>query len=419
MSYEAIICELAAVRPHPNADRLKLATVFGNQIVVGLDAEDGDLGIFFATDGQLSEEYANANDLIRRKDAAGNNAGGMFDPNRKVRAQRLRGEKSDGFWAVIDTLAFAGDVDELKHGHKLDTFNGVKICQKYFTPATLRAMSQGGRRKRQNSRFAKHVETDQFRTASIPDGSLITITEKIHGTSHRVGNVLDDLPEPGRVSRFLNSLFKRNDPTTKFTVIHGTRNVILEDPQTMVGHHGPEDFRHNSTEHFANNLRKGEVVYGEIVGFTPGAPIMSPQSVSKDLKEVRKTYSETMVYSYGNPEGSCDFYVYRITQVDVDGHATELSWNQVKARALELGIKIVPEVVDQTIGRKADIESMVESLMEGPSTLDHSHIREGVVVRVDSPDGRVQWFKAKSFIFGVLEGYMKADDSFVDLEEVS
>ena len=54
MSYTAIITRIKT-RPHSNADRLQLGTCLGNQVVVGLDTKDGELGIYFSTDGQLSE----------------------------------------------------------------------------------------------------------------------------------------------------------------------------------------------------------------------------------------------------------------------------------------------------------------------------------------------------------------------------
>jgi hypothetical protein len=53
MAYTAVIAQLKNIRKHTNADRLKIATVTGEQIIVGLDHEDGDLGIFFPVDGRL------------------------------------------------------------------------------------------------------------------------------------------------------------------------------------------------------------------------------------------------------------------------------------------------------------------------------------------------------------------------------
>ena len=57
MSYSGIVCKLQNVRVHPNADRLRLATVMGSQIIVDLNAKDGDLGIFFGPDGKLSPQH--------------------------------------------------------------------------------------------------------------------------------------------------------------------------------------------------------------------------------------------------------------------------------------------------------------------------------------------------------------------------
>lgn len=45
------------VRPHPNADRVQLADAGGYQVVVGLDVRDGDLGVLFPPDSQVSLPY--------------------------------------------------------------------------------------------------------------------------------------------------------------------------------------------------------------------------------------------------------------------------------------------------------------------------------------------------------------------------
>ena len=54
--YNGYITRLKNVRKHSNADRLQIATCFGNNVVVGLDAYEGELVCYFPTDGQLSEE---------------------------------------------------------------------------------------------------------------------------------------------------------------------------------------------------------------------------------------------------------------------------------------------------------------------------------------------------------------------------
>ena len=92
------VVKVENLRPHGNADRLQIATFFGNDTCVGLNTVLGEIGIYFPTDGQLSVEFAEQNNLLRKKDDAGNQIGGYMDPDkRNVTAIKLRGELSEGF----------------------------------------------------------------------------------------------------------------------------------------------------------------------------------------------------------------------------------------------------------------------------------------------------------------------------------
>lgn len=439
--YKAIIARVHT-RDHPNADKLQLGSVAGNQVVVGLDVEDGTLGVFFPTDGLLSHDYCEANDLYPRFDENGARiGGGFFDPRRpRVRSQRFRGEKSDGYWAPISSLAYTGiDLGLLIEGYEFDELNKHKVCEKFFSKATLRAMAGNKPSKKKNIMFPEHLDTRQFRfeLENIPVGSVLTITEKVHGTSHRVGHVIDEIqyPDTRPIRKKVLGLLRRSpwDSThsnPEWSILNGTRRVVLQSLKDVNGgFYGSHQFRYDTTDSWAKFLHKGEVVYGEILGYSEGAsPIMQQRGLkgTSELKEVYKIYGETMTYSYGCKPGECKFLVYRITQVNEDGIQHELSWPQIKARAAELGIEAVPEFnnslgVSYYIydGNLDALKSAVDAIMEGPSTLDPSHIREGVVVRVDAPNGTVKFLKAKSFTFGLLEGYIKSDDDYVDLEEIS
>lgn len=55
--YTAFITTLKNVRKHPHADRLTLADVFDTTICVGLEYKEGQIGVYFPTDGQLSMEF--------------------------------------------------------------------------------------------------------------------------------------------------------------------------------------------------------------------------------------------------------------------------------------------------------------------------------------------------------------------------
>lgn len=91
--YNAYVTRIKNLRKHPNADRLQLAECFGNTVCVSLEYVDNQLGVYFPTDGQLSVEFAEANNLLRKKDENGNNIGGYMDPDkRNVCAVKLRGK---------------------------------------------------------------------------------------------------------------------------------------------------------------------------------------------------------------------------------------------------------------------------------------------------------------------------------------
>ena len=131
--YNAYVTTIKNLRKHPNADRLQLGECFGNTVCVNLDYTEGQIGIYFPTDGQLSIEFAEANNLLRKKDENGNNIGGYMDPTkRNVAAIRLRGEKSDGLFLPLTCLESFGDISTLKVGDVINVFNGHEICQKYI-----------------------------------------------------------------------------------------------------------------------------------------------------------------------------------------------------------------------------------------------------------------------------------------------
>lgn len=425
--YKAIVCRLTNLRSHPNADRIQLATVLGNQVVVGLDAEVGQPGMFFRADGQLSTEFATANDLIRRKDLeTGEAAGGFFEENRRVRVQKFRGEKSDGFWCPLSYCAFTGSTDILVEGYEFDTLNDVPICNKYITKATRQARGERQLRHRSETKmFRMHVETEQFRAYAdqLPLGALVTISEKLHGTSQRVGLVLEEVPARLRsLKRLLNHILHTSFSTEfrAWRELSGTRRVILN-YHTGKTFYDSEAFRHNATAQLHGNLHKGEMIYCEIVGWTgPNTPVMATQDTTKlKDKTLLKQYGKQMIYTYGCALGTARAYVYRIVMVNEDGITIELPWARVKTRCKELGIAYVPELSASFIlTNHEQLRMLVENLQDVPSSLCEQHLREGVVVRIDHERG-TDFYKHKGFYFGALEGYLKENPEFIDIEEIA
>jgi len=481
MSYYGVIVNLEGVRKHPGGDRLQLATCLGNQVVVGLSAKDGDVNVFFPIDGKLSEEFLKENDLLPVLDEQGKRiGGGFFDTKGKIRAQKFRGERSEGFAIPVVALSYTGyPIDKLKIGDQITELNGKVVCTKYINEKTLKAQRFAALKvaKVKVLNFPEHVDTEQFRFVGkdIPERSLIYISAKEHGTSQRYAHTLmtrnwaqahvvkivpplKSLLRKTPLRKYANDFSRRLNNvlirltsgklcTTKSKYIHaiGTRRTVLDQNTSTSFYqieHGSEQFRYNVMQGIS--LHKGEILYGEVVGWVlPDKPIMS-QSISKEIKKsFDKVFSkqypgDQMIYKYGVPNGSAEFHVYRIAHVNEDGHVVDLPWTQVVRRAKELGLKTVqlmelkyakvqdgvfpvvaynyqnPFIYD---GNIRDLQELVNNLLEMPSILDMSHIEEGVVLRIEQPDGTIRFIKQKSFAFGVLEGYMKLDDNYVDTEE--
>lgn len=451
MAYTGFVVKVEHLRKHSNADRLQIATFFGNDTIVGLNTNIGDVGIYFPVDGQLSERYCAVNDLVRRKDENGKPCGGYLDPDkRNIKALKLRGEKSDGLYMPLTSLTDFCKISDLKVGDTIDVVNGEEICHKYI-PRSNR--SEGGKgsgtphKAKANiaPTFYEHVDTAQlaYNLAAFKPGDMVQLTLKMHGTSGRTGY----LPLVHTKRTWLDKLLGRHGKDYKeYGYITGTRRVVL-DSIRQGGFYDSDDFRHAMAAKFEGKLRKGEVVYYEIVGFQgpEGAPIMSQVANSKVKDpEFIKQYGKTTTFSYGcnqfagyteneyreddtcgrgEREGvCCEVYVYRMTMVNEDGDVVEYSPDQIYERCEQMGVKHVPEFTRFLIPEDASVDPgeyvvrRVEEYFDGADPIGKTHVREGVVARICNRTSFAV-YKHKNFSFKVLEGIAKDEAVMPDLEE--
>ena len=172
MSHCGYVTTLKNVRPHPNADRLVLATCFESTVCVAKDLyAEGAIGVYFETDLQLSMEFCEKNGLLAVYENGVNVSGGYMDPaKRNVRAIKLRGEQSDGLFLPLSCLAYTGvNLDDVNIGDQITTVNGHEICRKYIPrpKAPTVAGGAGKRVKRRAKRsiapqFFEHQDTEQL-----------------------------------------------------------------------------------------------------------------------------------------------------------------------------------------------------------------------------------------------------------------
>ena len=449
------IVKIEHLRKHNNADRLQIATIFGNDVIVGLDTRIGDIGIYFPTDLQLSEEYCRENDLVRRKDENGNPAGGYLDPEkRNIRAMKLRGEKSDGLFMPLSSLNYIDSVS-INIGDKIDVLEGHEICRKYI-PRTNQARTNNRtgnhtRKKKVNIAplFAEHADTEQlvYNLSDFKVNDGVEITLKMHGTSQRTGYlpILKGYNDSfacrvGNTFRRVLAYLREEEeyeikhdgtPVYDWGYISGTRRVVLDGWEDG-GFYGTNAFRKQHADKFEGKLHKGETVYYEVVGFTDtGTPIMAEAQNSRvQDKEFTKQYGKTTVFSYGcskdgNPQS--DFYVYRMTMTNEDGDVVEYSPDFMRYRCEQMGVKCVPVMwkgyIDDTTdwndaGMTAGewVKYRAEQYYDGPDPIGKTHIREGVVCRIVNRP-KFTAYKHKNFYFKVLEGIVKDTASAPDMEE--
>ena len=458
--YNAYVTRIKNLRKHPNADRLQLGECFGNTVCVSLEYVDNQLGVYFPCDGQLSVEFAEANNLLRKKDDAGNSIGGYMDPNkRNVTAIRLRGEKSDGLFLPLTCLETFGDVSTLKEGDVINTFNGHEICCKYIPRRNHRQgrVSDGNRTRKKKvdvaPLFAEHADTEQlaYNLGAFKPGDEIEITLKMHGTSQRTGY----LPVfKGYKRTFKDWLLRRDGkPIYDWGYVSGTRRTVLGNYDG--GYYGSNEFREQHSKTFEGKLWKGETVYYEVVGFThTGAPIMAEGNNEKLGKDFVKQYGKTTVFSYGcDPEGESfkheyadcwdgmnvrefkpqsDIYVYRMTMTNEDGAVVEYTPDFMRYRCEQMGVKTVPvmwkgiipahtgDAAAIRLGQDAGawIKEKAEQYYDGPDPIGKTHVREGVVVRILNRP-KFTAYKHKNHNFKMISGIIVNEiaDSNVEISD--
>jgi len=450
---------------------LQCATIFGNNVIVDLTYKEGQRVIYFPTDGQLSEEFANDNNLVRKKDENGNNIGGYLDPDkRNITALKLRGEKSDGLVLPIEVLSKYTDITKLADGEQITILDGHEICRKYIPKSNQRSRDGGNGNKTRKVKvdiaplFMEHVDTEQlaYNMNAFKNGDLVEITLKMHGTSQRTGHLLKVVEmrannplasfgqfinpnqKLGKARKWLREYYETHcHPIYDWGYVTGTRRTVLNDYSG--GYYGNNEFRKIHANSFEGKLFKGETVYYEVVGFTTtGVPIMgdAPNKKTND-KEFIKQYGDITRFSYGcSPEGcgevesywddeetepcivkkipQSDFYVYRMTMTNEDGNVVEYTPDYMRYRCEQMGVKCVPMfetfIIPEGVDAGSYVKEKAELYYDGADPIGKTHIREGVVCRIVNRP-KFTAYKHKNFNFKCIEGIVKANADVPDMEE--
>lgn len=207
-NYLAKIVQIDSFRPHPNAERLKLATVDGYIISTSIDSAEG-IYVYFPVECVINSDFLKVNNLYRKADLNADSAKqGFFEESGRVKCIKLRGLASEGLiMPIYELCKFAGegisepvDVVEMSKlvGTEFDTVNDKLFVWKYVIPTKTSGGINGSTKEKKkvlnivDDQFHFHIDTEQLQKNihKVQPTDIINISWKEHGTSLILCNLL-------------------------------------------------------------------------------------------------------------------------------------------------------------------------------------------------------------------------------------
>jgi hypothetical protein len=332
-NYLCKIVQLKGLSKHKNADRLQTVQIDFQTVVTGMDAKEGEIYIYFPVECKINQDFLSHTNSFRDSSRnADETEKGFFEDSGRVKAMKLRGEKSMGYivpmsvvadWAQCGYSTLLGEI-----GKEFDTVKGLLLVEKFEVFRVANTSNNKTSREPKLSRLVEgqvhlHVDTTNLRKAShmIEPNDFISITYKTHGTSWWVGNVLvkKALTLKERIAKW----FGVGVVEQVYDLVYGSRRVVknsdLEDPKAK-DHYFGYDLWEQIKNEVGDRIPKGYTLYGEMLGYDHNGG------------EIQKGYD------YGCKHGQHKLEVYRVTQTTPDGLVTELSTIEVSEFCYRVGL---------------------------------------------------------------------------------
>ena len=232
-NYLAKVVALKNVQKHNNADKLQTVVIDFQTVITGMDAKDGDLYVYFPIECKINKDFLSITNSFRNKALnTDQEKVGFFEENRRVKAMKLRGEKSCGYIVPIKIIEdfTKTEISEFVN-QEFDTINNIKILEKFVVKGT--GLSRNGNQGKEpkvsriiEGQIHLHVDTENLRKNShkIKPSDLISVTYKTHGTSFWVSNVLVK-----KNLTWFEKLLKRfsvNIVDKEYDLVYGSRKVV-------------------------------------------------------------------------------------------------------------------------------------------------------------------------------------------------
>jgi len=354
VNYLAKIVNITTFKKHPNADKMKIAVVNGYEICVGLDENEGKY-VYFPANCTINPKLLSYLSLYKHTELNANpEKSGFFQDNGRVTAIKLRGVVSEGFLMKLGDLnsflenAFNLALDETPVNIEFDAVQqGEKelwICKKYIVVNKIKKPSDAKVRHKTPGydrlvpgQFNFHYDTVQVKREPwcIEPGDVISLTSKIHGTSHISAYVL--CKKPRNIIQKVWDRWKHNTPT-QYDYIYASRSVIKNryyNKHVTDGYYGI-DIWAEADKVLRPHLKQGMTIYAEIVGFLP------------DGNYIQKDYDYGCVPPEKDEQYTSEKHFkvrpYRITLTNILGEVYEFSAREVQIWCKNNGLIPVTEL---------------------------------------------------------------------------
>lgn len=336
-TFKVPLTTILEINPHPGADRLSLATVYGFQVVIPLDVyKVGDSVVYFPIDSILP---ANVEALLFGADAK------IKLHKGRLRQIKIRGQYSQGMLCRPESLSSIVNPKYLKDEQDLAAILGVTK----YEPEPPQEQGVPSRNKMSRKALA-HPDFHSYNGLgnikwfpnTFQEGEEVEVQEKIHGTNARAALL------PFRSNSLWKKFLKLIGKAPAVEKLYGSNRVDITNSSGYKGYYGDDIYGavFKKMDVFSK-LQPGEIVYGEIFG--PG---------------IQKGYE------YGLTE-------HKFILFDVKKDGKWLDPAAVEMFALLRGFEMVPILYFGPFNK-----AMVESLATGPSVYCPAEkVREGAVVK--------------------------------------
>lgn len=360
--FKVPLTKILKIEPHPNADRLDIATVYGFQIVCqkGKYAV-GDEIIYVPVDSILPEN-------LEKK---------LFPLDAKIKLHKsrvrqicIRQYPSQGMLIAVEDVAFILGMNRVR---RLGTYEADENLAeelgitKYEPPAVGPSRTAPGPRNKpkENPRLHKYAGVDNLKWCpTYFEGQDVVIQEKLHGSNCRFAYAKTARNTFWKKLKYLIGILP------KYEACWGSNNVQLHERNGYTGYYGKDIYKEVLQKVGAfEKVKPGETIYGELIGPNVQAN-----------------------YTYGKTEHH--FVLFDVKKEREDGSQEFLDPDEAEEYARSRGFDFVP-----VLYRGPFNADQAKALSQGESVYSGiQKVREGCVIKRAKGYGEMGTKHAKKLI---------------------